>query len=130
MDVISSINNAISLAQRLREISKNIEDAEFKNVLADLSHEIADTKLALAVMTEENANLKNELTTLRNSKGQSSNMKFEEFAYFESNGDGPFCPGCYDSSGTIIRLSKLSGAFTAFGSHTCPSCKEKYGEAT
>ena len=37
MDIISSIGQAIDLAKRLREISKNIAEAEFKNLLADLS---------------------------------------------------------------------------------------------
>ncbi|MBE3752988.1 hypothetical protein HJ186_23040 [Vibrio parahaemolyticus] len=57
-DVLGSIGQAISLAKRLREISKNIEDAEFKNLLADLNLELADTKLALADVMEQNSQLK------------------------------------------------------------------------
>ncbi|MCV3263343.1 hypothetical protein OGZ01_11815 [Vibrio harveyi] len=47
-DLLSSVSTAISLATRLREIGKNIEDAEFKNILADLSLELADSKLKMA----------------------------------------------------------------------------------
>ena len=47
-DLMSTMTTVISLARRLREISKNIEDAAFKNILADLSLELADAKLAMA----------------------------------------------------------------------------------
>ena len=51
-DLISSLTTAISLAQRLNEISKHIQNAEFKNLLADLNLELADTKLKLANIIE------------------------------------------------------------------------------
>ncbi|KDC50603.1 hypothetical protein [Pseudoalteromonas fuliginea] len=126
--VITSINNAITLAQRLREISKNIEDAEFKNVLADLSIEMSDTKLALAQVTEENAELKSELTKLKHSRGESqSDLIFKEFAYYTDSDDGPFCSGCYDSKKQKIRLSPVTGHFATFGRFKCPSCEQRCG---
>ena len=126
--VITSINNAITLAQRLREISKNIEDAEFKNVLADLGLEIADTKLALAQVTEENAQLKSELTKLKHSRGESSSdLIFKDFAYYSDSDEGPFCSGCYDTQKQKIRLGPVSNDFTVFGKFKCPSCKEYCG---
>ena len=60
MDLLSTINHSISLVGRLREISKNITEAEFKNVLADLSNELADAKLQIASLKEENATLRQE----------------------------------------------------------------------
>lgn len=56
-DVVSTIGTAITLTKRLREISKKIEDAEFKNLLADLSLELADAKLKIAELMEQNADL-------------------------------------------------------------------------
>jgi regulator of replication initiation timing len=126
--VITSINNGITLVQRLREISKNIEDAEFKNVLADLSLEMSDTKLALAQVTEENAKLKSELTKLKHSQGDSqTNLVFKEFAYYTDSDDGPFCSGCYDTKKQRIRLSPVTGMFTEFGRFVCPSCDKRCG---
>ena len=55
-DIISSVSTAITLAGRLREISKNIENAEFKNLLADLSLELADAKLKMADLMKEKLN--------------------------------------------------------------------------
>jgi hypothetical protein len=69
-DLISSVSTAISLASRLREISKNIEDAEFKNIVADLSLELADAKLTIADLISENISLKENLKTLTSSAGE------------------------------------------------------------
>lgn len=65
-DLITSISTAISIAKRLNEIGKNIQDAEFKNLLADLSLELADTKLKLSEVVSENAELKQEISQLKN----------------------------------------------------------------
>jgi ribosomal protein L37E len=66
-EVIASVANAISLTKRLKEISDNIRDAEFKNVLADLSIELAETKLKVAELLSENAELKNQLQSINTS---------------------------------------------------------------
>jgi len=69
-DIISSVSTAITLATRLREISKNIEDAEFKNLLADLSLELADAKLKMADLISENAEMKEQLHSLTSASGE------------------------------------------------------------
>lgn len=64
MDLIGSMASVLAITTRLREISKNIENAEFKNLLADLSMELADTKLKLADLIQENLVLKEKINTL------------------------------------------------------------------
>lgn len=80
-DIISSVSTAITLATRLREISKNIEDAEFKNLLADLSLELADAKLKIADLISENAELKEKIRSLTSATGERcpkcNNLTFE-----------------------------------------------------
>ena len=56
MEIISTIGNSISLFSRLKDISKNINEAEFKNLLADISNSLADVKL-------EAVNIKDELVS-------------------------------------------------------------------
>ena len=124
-ELISGATVAIQLVKRLREINKNISNAEFANVLADLSIELSNMKVQVADLVAENDELRRKL----NERGSPS-LEFKDFAYFSSDGDGPFCPGCYDSKGQKIRLSKLTDAFTVFGSHSCPACKETYGKET
>ena len=80
-DIISSISTAISLAKRLTDISKNISNAEFKNLLANLSIELADAKLRIADLISENIELKNKLIEAQSAKGKNcpkcSNRTFE-----------------------------------------------------
>lgn len=123
-DLISAAATALQLVTRLREINKNVANAEFSNALADLSIELASLKIQVAALLEENDKLKKQVA-----QQHSAELKFKGFAYYSSQGDGPFCPGCYDTQKKNIRLSKLSGGFTAFGSHSCPACKETFGEA-
>ncbi|HAD05237.1 MAG: hypothetical protein A2091_03640 [Desulfuromonadales bacterium GWD2_61_12] len=69
-DIISTVSTAITLAARLREISKNIENAEFKNLLADLSLELAEAKLKFADLIAENAGLKEKIHSLTSATGE------------------------------------------------------------
>ena len=105
-DVISTLSTAITLASRLREISKNIEDAEFKNLLADLSLELAETKMQLAELIEENTNLKRNLSALENFEGEP-------------------CPKCHKHGWELIE-SKPDKLFGDLGGmrrlYKCPHC--------
>ena len=65
MDIVSSVNTSITFAKRLREISKNVSEAEFKNVLTDLMNELADLKLEIVQFKEELANLQEENRVLK-----------------------------------------------------------------
>ncbi len=125
-DIISSISTAISLAKRLNEISKTIQDAEFKNLLADLSLELADVKLRLADVIDENANLKKELHLLKSQTEAGSNLMIKDGMYYNQSGDGPFCTGCYDIKRQVVRLIKQKDPFTEFGEYKCPGCDEFY----
>src|SRR5437588_1774934 len=69
MEVISSVTNAIALVSRLKKISENVRDAEFKNVLADLSLELAETKMKMASLIGENADLENKIRELESAEG-------------------------------------------------------------
>ena len=66
---ITAITNAIGLLTRLREISANIRDAEFKNLLADLSLELAEVKIKMAGLMEENLELQNKIKELESVEG-------------------------------------------------------------
>lgn len=69
-DLVGSVSTAISLAKRLKGISENIRAAEFKNLLADLTLELANLKLRLADVLNENARLRSEVSDLRNVDGE------------------------------------------------------------
>ena len=124
MDLISSITNSLTLVQRLRAISKNIEEAEFKNLLADLSSELADVKveaatlkLKLATLQEENALLKKTAPA-----GDEKPIGTKWGCYQFTDDDGLYCPGCWDSKRMKIRTSRATSNF-----RLCPVCKAPIG---
>ncbi|HLG15399.1 MAG TPA: hypothetical protein VJH03_12985 [Blastocatellia bacterium] len=69
-DIVASITTAISLVSRLKKISENIKDAELKNLLADLSLELAEAKMRMANLLDENANLHNKIRELESAEGE------------------------------------------------------------
>ena len=68
MDIVTTTSTAISLLRRLRKISKNIEEAEFNNLLADLANELADIKIEAASLKEKVAELMEENVLLKKVK--------------------------------------------------------------
>jgi hypothetical protein len=66
---ITSLTNAINLVLRLKKISDHVRDAEFKNLLADLSLELAEAKLKMASLMDENLTLQNRIKELENVNG-------------------------------------------------------------
>jgi hypothetical protein len=63
-------------------------------------------------------------------KAHSENGKefiIKDGVYYDQDGDGPFCTGCYDTKKRPIRLVRQPRVFETFGKYKCPSCKEHYG---
>ena len=89
-DLMSTMSTAISLAGRLREISKNIEDAEFKNILADLSLELADAKLAMADIQVRALDKDKEIEALKEKlKNKTKTVGFRGARYFVAENGEP-----------------------------------------
>lgn len=68
MDIVSSISGTLSLAKKLKDISKTISEAEFQQVLADLISELSLLKIEVAQLKEENHKLKTNLDNFKNEK--------------------------------------------------------------
>lgn len=124
MDIISTIGSSISLAQRLREISKNIADAEFKNILADLSGELADIKLEAVSLKEQVAALKEEnLLLKRTSTPTDEKPSGRRYGCYRFEGEsGFFCPGCWDSKRKKSSTTRIDTNF-----RKCSVCQAMLG---
>jgi hypothetical protein len=129
MEVIESIQAAISVVSKLRELSKKLENAEIKMLIADLSNDLADAKLHAANVKSEMADLKAELTDIKQQAllRSSAKPRFDDGGYHFEGEDGHFCTGCYDSKGQKIRLSRMARDFEVFGKWECPVCKKGFG---
>lgn len=123
MDLLSTINHSISLVGRLREISKNISEAEFKNILADLSNDLADAKLQIASLKEDNANLRQENNELKRVAAPVEEKPKVKWGCYQFEGDAKlYCTACYDTKRKKITVTRLNSK-----SHQCPVCKALLG---
>jgi hypothetical protein len=124
VDIISTISTSIELAKRLREISKNTENAEFKSLLADLYSELADLKLAGAALKERIAALQEENAQLRQAaKPPDERPIGRKWGCYQFEGDdGLYCPGCWDS-----RRQKSSTTRATSNHRLCSVCQVPIG---
>lgn len=123
IEYFAALNASIDLAKRLKEISKNIENAEFKNLVADLYNELGDAKMAMAELKEKNAELMEENQALKTAKPENKQIpKVAGDGIYEfDDEEGYFCSGCFDSRGQKARLSLFFGHV-----YQCTQCKTTY----
>jgi hypothetical protein len=124
MDIDSSLDNSITLVRRLQEITINIDEAEFKELLAGLAGELADARIEAAALEEMVATLKEENRVLKATAVDGEEKPVGTiWGCYQFRGDkGLYCTGCWDSHRRKIRTNRLSTLF-----RECPSCKTKIG---
>lgn len=124
MDIIAAISTSITLTKRLREISKSIEDAEFKNLLADLSSELADLKLEAAALKEQVVTLQEENRLLKQTTPPADEKPSgRKWGCYQFEGDdGLYCPACWDSKRKKSSTTRLSTKF-----RLCSVCQAPLG---
>ncbi|MCD6191425.1 MAG: hypothetical protein J7K14_07835 [Sulfurimonas sp.] len=129
--MISIINNTINLVNRLQEVSKNINEIEFKNLLADISNSLADAKLEVISVKEElvkakerNQILESEIKKL--TSGVNSMLLVGDI--YVKDGEGQYCTTCWDSDEKAIRIQEEIPDFQIITGHKyiCPICSSKY----
>lgn len=105
-EILDAFSNAISLTKRLREIGNNIKEAEFRNIVADLSIELAEAKMKVADLVSENADLKKKLSE-------------------KDTAAGDACPKCKKYTYVVIK-SVPDNQFGDLGAlrrtYQCPEC--------
>lgn len=124
MDIITTISTSITLAKRLREISKDIEDAEFKGLLADLSSELADLKLEAAYLKEQLASLQEENVLLKKTSISADEKPVgRKWGCYRFEGDsGLYCPACWDAKRKKSSTTRVNANF-----RHCPVCNAPIG---
>ena len=123
MDAVSTIDHAITLERRLRDISKNVAEAEFKNVLADLSNELADAKLEIVSLKEQLASKIEELRLAKLPSSEPAEKPTVKWGAYQFAGDdGLYCTACYDTKRQKIRTTRLNSKY-----RQCPVCKALLG---
>ena len=124
IDPLGAVDRSIALVKRLREISKNVAEAEARNLLADLSNELADAKLEiadlkeqLAVQIDANCKLKAASPVAR---PKPSGIKWGCYQFVGE--EGLYCTACYDSRGAKSLTNRTNS-----NCRSCPVCRAVIG---
>lgn len=119
MDVLAIIDHSISLVSRLREISKNLTEAEFKNILADLLNELADAKMHIAGLKDKLSEQADEIRAFKAVSLAAKQKPTIKFGCYQFDGEeGLYCTACYDTKGQKSLTTHLGGPI-----RMCPVCK-------
>ena len=84
MNILSSLSTSISLAKRLQEISKNISEAEFHALLAELSDQLSSLKLEASNLKDQIRELKEENNLLKNKEVNEEDELLKIFKLLEN----------------------------------------------
>lgn len=122
-DIVTSVTAAVGLTRQLVDLASIAKDAKAKAIVADLQLELAEVKIRLAELIEQNLQLK---TELKNAKSQETDLKLRGDLYYKTDGDGPFCTCCYDSDRKLIRVIPLSAHFHVIAKFRCNVCEGKF----
>jgi len=124
IDPLGAVDRSIALVKRLREISKNVAEAEARNLLADLSNELADAKLEIANLKVELANQieanRKLAAAAPETKPKPSGIKWGCYEF--AGEQGLFCTGCYDARGAKSLTNRVNSNF-----RSCPVCGATIG---
>lgn len=128
MDVVANLSNAIEIAKKLRELSKKIEEADFRMLLAGLTDQLGDAKLQAANLKIELAEALGKISELERRAVQvaSAEPQVHDGAYVFGDITRHYCTGCYDTRGQKILLNELKGTWAHFGKWQCPACDKTY----
>ncbi|MEX7559328.1 hypothetical protein F9Z43_06610 [Pseudomonas monteilii] len=130
MDLMALIQQALEASGKLRDLSKKVEDADFKMILADLHNALADAKLESGELKMKLAWAQEEIVRLKQLIEQRDKGKptySSEGVYTFEGEAGRFCTACWDSDERKMRLTDLASEFRFVGQWECPKCHAGYG---
>ena len=105
-------------------MANSSKDAQSKLLIADLSVQLAEVKVRLAELIEENSHLKAELEKANKAD---ADVILKDGLYYTPQNDGPFCTACFDKDRKLIRVTELGSVFRDIAKYQCPVCKSSYG---
>lgn len=128
MDVLALIQQALDASNKLKELSKKIENAEFKMFLADLHSALADAKLESVELKLKLATAQELALSLQRQLDQRDQGKptLKEGCYSFEGSEGLFCTACWDSNEKKVLLASIPATFSFSGKYRCVVCNAKY----
>lgn len=126
--IVDGLKTLTTYADEVKDISKR---GEFMRIIGELSLNLAETQIKLSDRIREIDDLREQITNLQKEneslKDPKTKLTVRDGAYYGQDDDGPFCTGCYDNNGKLIRITDITDAFMPMGKYRCPICKSYSG---
>lgn len=113
---LRSVSTAIEMGKRMLEVAQRSGNTELYNAIVELNRELVDVKLSSVNQTSQIVDLKQEITQLKGTIRELQEASKEENQlilknnlYYKQNGEGPFCPKCYNENKSISLLHLRKG---------------------
>jgi hypothetical protein len=120
------------LTQYVNEVKDASKRSELIRIIGELDLKLAETQKRLSVQILENNELNEQVVTLKKKvevlENPNSTLTIKDGVYYNSENDGPFCTGCYDSKNQKIRLTEMYSEMRLLCKYKCPICGAKYGQ--
>jgi hypothetical protein len=132
---LSTVSQALKLANDLRFIDKEVSQAELKLKVADLTTTLADLKITLTDAKSDAADKDEEIDRLKNLQRRLADDTIELYGYrYRKRTDGkppgaagnPMCDVCFQKDGLLIETAFVHG--TGIQQLRCPNCKATYAK--
>jgi hypothetical protein len=128
MTALATATKSLELVKALREVDRQIGEAELKSKAAELLSNLADVKIALVEARDELEGKEKEIAKLKLAFHLREDCVRHENFLYEKKPDGtprgqPYCPRCEQVDGVMIKLTYDEGMR---GNAICPQCKSKY----
>jgi len=117
---------ALENLKKLENLQFIKEDEEARGISAALSSELKIIGDKLPLLIEENEKLKSENHDLRAQLAGEHGFDVRDNVYYASDGDGPFCPYCYENRATKMRLRSLEPGTAGEAKYSCRLCESRY----
>lgn len=120
---------SLELVKALRDIDKQLGEAELKAKAAELLSNLADVKIAFVEAGDELRQRDAKIAQLKTAfQLKDECVRQHDFLYTKRpdgtpTGGRPYCPRCEQIDGMMMKLMKDTGER---GDAICPQCKTKY----
>jgi len=108
----TSVEVATTIAKTVKDIDRNVSEAEYKAQLAELILALSETHLSMAELNSILIDKDKTISKLQSQLEMKDNIVYEDPVYWKTLVDGtkegPYCQKCYDDNKKLVRLLTFS----------------------
>jgi len=127
-DLLNIIASANKNSEKLQELEVIKGDADGRDISAVLRGELEKIAAGVSLLIEENSVQKKEIGQLKAQIAGEKGFDVRHNVYYTPDGDGPFCPFCYERRRKKIRLRKEASEDGSVVCHICRVCEGSFSE--